>query len=228
MKIRVIGVLTTLVAITVAFIGIVFAIAAVQDYQENKGQSFIERAASIVGIGTFTQPEEVAKAKIEATNDHDVAEPDSNSSEAPEIFRFFRRSEDTEEWLDDLFDREWLDREDAFRFEDWIERLPDDSSFRGWEFSGFVPPDWLGDLVERGVMTQDQADQLKSWIDNLPDSFGDAMPRFADERDFEFESDDGRFRFRGRWHLDEPENDSSEEHKDENRFELGSDKGVSF
>lgn len=227
MKTRVIGVLTTLVAITVAFMGIVFVIAAVQDYQENKGRSFIERAASIVGIGPLMKEAEVAQA-TQGVVERDIDEADTESSDPPEIFRFFGSSEDREEMLDDLFDREWLDREDSFRFEDRIDRIPDISPFHGWEFSGFVPPDWVDGLFERGVITQDELDQLKSWIDNLPDSFSDAMPRFSDERNFEFESDDGYFRFRGRWHLDEPDNDPSEEHEDEDRFELGADKGITF
>ena len=236
MKTRVIGVVTTLAAITVVLAGIVFTIAAIQDYQANRGESFIERAASIVGIGTLKQPEQDAQVKIETTNDDDVAEPDSKSSDSPEIFRFFGRTEDNEEWLDDLFDREWLDREESFRFEDRIERMPDlprferfeELPFDSFEFERPRRTDWLGDLVERGVMTQDELNQLKSWIDNLPDSFDGVMPRFLDERNFEFESDDGHFRFRGRWRMDEPDNDSSEEHEDEDRFELGADKGISF
>ena len=112
MRTRVIGVITALVAITVAFAGIVLTIAAVQDYQENRGQSFIERAASMVGIGTLT--EEVVQVKVEVEYE-DVDEVEKRSSDAPEIFRFFGRSEDSEEWLDDLFDRERMDRDYEFR-----------------------------------------------------------------------------------------------------------------
>ena len=223
MKTRFVGVVAAFTAIVVVFATVVLTIAAIEDYQENKGQSFIERAASIVGIGTLT--EEVARVKVEV-DDEDVYElekryeVEKRSSDAPDIFRFFGRSEDGEEWLDDLLDREGLDRDYEYRFEDSL--LP------GWEFSGFVPPDWLGDLVERGVMTQEEVDQLRSWLDDLPDSFGDAMPRFSDERNFEFESDDGRFRFKGRWGFDKPDNNSSENDEDEDKYELRPNKGISF
>ena len=110
MKTRVIGVVTTLAAITVTFIGIVLTIAAIQDYQENKGESFIERAASIVGFGTLT--EEVAQVKVDAA-DEDVDESEKRSSDPSEIFRFFGRSEDNEEWFDDFFERRWLERDDS-------------------------------------------------------------------------------------------------------------------
>ena len=200
MKPRVIGVATALAAITIVFTAIVLTIATIQDYQENKGESFIERAASIVGFGTLT--EDFAEVKVEMA-DEDVAEPAKRSSDPPDIFRFFGRSEGSEE------------------------------SFDGWEFQGFVPPDLLDDLVERGVIKPEEVDQLKEWLDNLPDSFGDGKPRYSDKRSFEFDSEDGRFRFRGEWNFGEPEDDSTDEHKDDNdddddRYELGPNKGISF
>ena len=227
---RVIGVATALAAITIVFTAIVLTIAAIQDYQENKGESFIERAASIVGFGSLT--EDVAEVKVEMA-DEDVAEPEKRSSDPRDVFRFFGRSEGSEESFDDLFERRWRDRDDSYRFEDRIERLPADSPFAGWEFQGFVPPDWLNDLVERGVMKPEEVDQLKEWLNNLPDSFGDGKPRYSDKRSFEFDSEDGRFRFRGEWNFGEPEDDSTDEHKDDNdddddRYELGPNKGISF
>ena len=198
MKPRVIGVATALAAITIVFTATVLTIATIQDYQENKGESFIERAASIVGFGTLT--EDFAEVKVEMA-DEDVAEPEKRSSDPPDIFRFFGRSEDGEE------------------------------SFDGWEFQGFVPPDLLDDLVERGVMTQDEADQIQSWLENLPDSVSETMPKFLGYRSFEFDSDDGSFRFRGEWNFGEPEDDSTHEHKhdkDYDRYELGRNKGISF
>ena len=53
MKTRFVGVVAAFAAIVVVFAVVVLSIAAIEDYQENKGQSFIERAASIVGIGSF-------------------------------------------------------------------------------------------------------------------------------------------------------------------------------
>ena len=94
MKPRVIGVATALAAITIVFTAIVLTIATIQDYQENKGESFIERAASIVGFGTLT--EDFAEVKVEMA-DEDVAEPEKRSSDPPDIFRFFGRSEGSEE-----------------------------------------------------------------------------------------------------------------------------------
>ena len=134
MKPRVIGVATALAAITIVFTAIVLTIATIQDYQENKGESFIERAASIVGFGTLT--EDVAEVKVEMA-DEDVAEPEKRSSDPPDIFRFFGRSEGSEESFDDLFERRWRDRDDSYRFEDRIERLPD-SPF-GVGIPGFRP-----------------------------------------------------------------------------------------
>ena len=198
MKLRVIGVATALAAITIVFTAIVLTIATIQDYQENKGESFIERAANIVGFGTLT--EDAAEVKVEMA-DEDVAKPEKRSSDPPDIFRFFGRSDGSEE------------------------------SFDGWEFQGFVPPDLLDDLVERGVMTQDEADQIQSWLENLPDSGSETMPKFLGNRSFEFDSDDGSFRFRGEWNFGEPEDDSTDEHKDDkddDRYELGRNKGISF
>ncbi len=201
MKTRVIGVTTAIAAIAIVFIAIVFTIAAIQDYQENKGQSFIERAASIIGIGTLTEPEEATQVKIEIADD-DLADPD-----APDILRFFLESEGTEKRLDDLFDRERLDRDYEYRFEDRIERLPDLTPFEGFdelpfdrfEFEGPWRSEWIDQLVERGFMTEEDADEFRSWFEDLPKGLDEWAPDFSEDRDFEFDSDDGRFRFRWRW-----------------------------
>ncbi len=198
MKTRFVGVVAAVAAIVVVFAVVVLTIAAIQDYQENKGQSFVERAASIVGIGTLTENEEPSLYKIE------VAEPDANSSERDE---FFRRSEDTEEWLDDLFDGGWLGGEEHFDFEDRIERLPglprferfEELPFGRFDFEGPQGTDWIDQLVERGIMTEEDADQFRSWFEGLPNDFDEWAPDFSGDRDFEFDSDDGRFRFRWRW-----------------------------
>lgn len=187
---RFVGVVTAFAAIVVVFATIVLTIAAIQDYQENKGGSFIERAASIVGVGTLTENEEPSLYKIEVT------EPDAKSFARPESFRFFRRSEDTEEWLDDLFEGGWLGGEEYFEFE---ERIEEELPFGRFDFEGPWRSDWIDQLVERGFMTEEGADEFRSWFEGLPKDFDGWGPDFSGDRDFEFDSDDGRFRFRWRW-----------------------------
>ncbi len=207
MRSRTIGVVTALAAITLVFAAIVLAIAAIEDYQENRGQSFIERAASIIGVGTLTEHEQFAQVKIEVTDDENVAESGGWSSEPPEPFRFFRRSDNNEEWLDDLFDKKRFDREDLFDFKDRVERVPDFPRFEQFEefpygkFELEIPwqSDWVDNLIEKGWMTEEDADEFRSWFDDLPNEFDDRLPDFSGDRDFEFNSDDGRFRFRWRW-----------------------------
>ncbi len=196
MKTRFFGVVAASAAIVVVFAAVVLTIAAIEDYQENKGQSFIERAASIVGIGTLT--EEVVKVKVEMEYE-DVDEVEKRSSDPPEIFRFFGRSEDSEEWLDDLFDGGkggWLGGEEYFEFED---RIEEEFPFGRFDFEGPWRADWIDELVERGWMTEEDADEFRSWFDDLTSEFEERGPNFSGDRDFEFDSDDGRFRFRWRW-----------------------------
>lgn len=204
MKTRVIGVTTAIAAIAIVFIAIVFTIAAIQDYQENKGQSFIERAASIIGIGTLTEPEEAAQVKIEIVDDDDAAKPDTKPADAPDILRFFLESEGTEEWPDDLLDGGWLGPDSSFRFEDRVERLTPFERFFGipsdrFEFEDPRRAEWIDQLVERGFMTEEDADEFRSWFEDLPKGLDEWAPDFPEDREFEFDSDDGRFRFRWRW-----------------------------
>ena len=229
MKIRVVGVIAAFAAMVVVFAVIVFAVAAMQDYRENRGRSFIERAASIVGIGAFSEDDDVSRVKIEAADNDGVGELGINPTEALDMLRYLLESEVAGEMLDDLFDGEWLDGDYEYGLEDRVERLPADSLFRGGGLSGLVPSDWLGDLVERGVMTQEEADQLEWWLDDLPYSFDGLFSEFLDDRSFEFESDDGRFRFKGRWGAGDSENDSADEYEDDgDGYELRPNKGVSF
>ncbi len=212
MNTRFVGVVAAFAAIVFVFAVVVLTIAAIQDYQENNGQSFIERAAGIVGIGTLTENEEPSLYKIEIT-DSDVVEQRAKFVERDEPFQFFRRSEDPEEWLDDLFDGGWFGGEEYFEFEDRIERLPDLPRFRRFEelpfgrfdFEGRRGTEWVDQLVERGIITEEDADEFKSWFDELPNEFDDRIPDFSGDRDFEFDSDDGRFRFRWRWN--QPDDD---------------------
>ena len=198
MKTRFVGVVAAFAAIVVVFAAVVLTIAAIEDYEENKGQSFIERAASIVGIGSLTE-------EVVEVNDEDVYElekryeVEKRSSDAPEIFRFFGRTEDSEEWLDDLFEDGkggWLGGEEYFEFED---RIEEELPFGRFDFEGRWRADWIDELVERGIMTREDADEFKSWLEDLPAEFEERAPNFSDDRDFEFDSDDGRFRFRWRW-----------------------------
>ena len=193
MKTRFFGVVVAFAAIVVVFAAVVLTIAAIEDYEENKGQSFIERAASIVGFGTLTENEEPSLYKIEVT------EPDAKSFDRPESFRFFGRSENIEEWLDDLLEGGKggsLGGEEYFEFED---RIEDELPFGRFDFEGPWRADWIDELVERGWMTEEDADEFRSWFDDLPAEFEERIPNFSGDRDFEFDSDDGRFRFRWRW-----------------------------
>ena len=197
MKTRVIGVTTAIAAIAIVFIAIVFTIAAIQDYQENKGQSFIERAASIVGIGSLTETNEPTKVKIEISEED--TERYAKPSEPTDTLRPFRKYDANEGWSDRFFKRDGEERDYKYKFEDRFDKSPPEAPFDGWRFEGFIPPDWLDDLVERGIMTEEDADELKSWFDDLPQEFDEKLPGFLDDREFGFDSDDGRFRFRWRW-----------------------------
>ncbi|MXZ03684.1 MAG: hypothetical protein F4Y88_08485, partial [Chloroflexi bacterium] len=175
MKTRFVGVVAAFAAIVVVFAAVVLTIAAIEDYQENRGQSFIERAATIVGIGSLT--EEVVEVKVEVEYE-DVDEVEKRSSDPPEIFRFFGRSEDSEEWLYDLFDGGkggWLGGEEYFEFED---RIEEELPFRRFDFEGRWRADWIDELVERGWMTEEDADEFRSWFDDLPAEFDKRVPNF--------------------------------------------------
>ncbi len=196
MKSRFLGVVTALAAITIVFTAIALTIAAIQDYDANRGKSFIERAASIVGIGSLTETNEPTKVKMEISED---SERYSKPSDPGEKYRFFGRSEGKEGWSDKFFERDGEKRDYRYKFEDRFDKTPPEAPFDGWRFEGFIPPDWIDELVERGVMTEEDADELKSLFDDLPEEFDERLPGFLDDRDFEFGSDDGRYRFRWRW-----------------------------
>ena len=206
MKTRFIGVVAALGAIMLFFTVVVLTIAAVQDYQENRGRSFIERAGSIVRIGSLTEESDLDQVKI-FTSDDDVGEPDGEFEGLSDAFRFFGRSEDNEGWLGELLDGEWVEEEESFWLEDRLERLPDrgrSEGFERWRFDDFEfedpwGTDWVDELIERGWMTDEDVYEFESWLEDLPDHFEERFHDFADERDFEFDSDDGRFRFRWRW-----------------------------
>lgn len=197
MKSRFIGVVAALAAITIVFTAIVLTIAAIQDYDANRGKSFIERAASIVGIGSLTQSNEPTIVKIEISEDD--SERYAKPSEPTDKLRPFRKQDANEGWSDRFFQRDGQERDYKYEFEDRFGKYPPEAPFDRWRFEGFIPPDWLDDLVERGFMTEEDADELRSLFDDLPEEFDERLPGFLDDRDFEFDSDDGRFRFRWRW-----------------------------
>lgn len=126
--------------------------------------------------------------------------------------------EDFADRLDEWFaEREYVvpfgDEDDSegkrrFRFgRGSFREFPDDF---GWssEDSG---SDWLEELVEKGLIGPDDADQIEGWFDELPESFDFDMEGFPGDGSFEFDSDDGKFRFRGHWRTDEGEWESDED-----------------
>ena len=136
-----------------------------------------------------------------------------------ERFRFGSQSEDFGEWLEGFLERDWEDviervEEESSSEPDgrpFVERREferrfdssDDSPFGWFGFEGRSEAEWLDQLVEQGVISQEDADRIESWIDDLPDAFGEGFRGFPGGREFEFDSDDGRFRFRGQWRFGE-------------------------
>lgn len=147
-----------------------------------------------------------------------------------ERFRFGSQSEDFGEWLEGFLERDWEDVIERVEEESnsepdvrpFVERREferrfdssDDLPFGWFGFEGRSEADWLDELVEQGVMTREDADRLESWFEDLPDAFGEGLRGFPDGREFEFDSDDGRFRFRGQWRFGESD-DAEPSHSDD-------------
>ena len=93
--------------------------------------------------------------------------------------------------------------------------MPSRGKFHAGEGDGDLT-DWIDRLVEQGVMNQEDTDAIKELLeDGFPSSLEGIMPGFSDgERKFEFDSDDGRFRFRGHWKWNGWEDDDSSEDDD--------------
>ncbi len=213
MKKRVWGVLATVSIIAVAFAGTIVGVAAIQDYRENKGDSFVERVPSLIGMEKETVPSAVAKTTKE-TDEESAAELKDRRLEPPEV----SRSDDSHSFDESPFS----ERRD---FDEGLERF-DDFPFERFEFGSLDRTEWLDELVERGFMTQEDAEELKSWFNNLPESFGEGMPDFPSQRNFEFDRDDGRFRFRGHWRWSDSEDDDSSD--GEPRGNHDPNNGISF
>jgi hypothetical protein len=148
-------------------------------------------------------------------------------ADAPEIFRADRLGRDFErlesfgrapldrfrddsergfEWLEKFGERGWEKDDD---FEDLLEQLeviPEILPLDQWrekrgseenlELEPFATEGWFGELVEEGLLSEEGLERFEFWFKDLADSFERGTPG---GRDFEFESDDGRFRFRWHW-----------------------------
>ena len=142
-----------------------------------------------------------------------------NDSESPERLEWSEEfdfeglfSEDftdrLDEWFSELEDGslqdERGDTENERRF--WFGRRSfDESPGRfGWSGEG-DGAEWLDDIFEEGLLTAEGEDEIKEWLEGLPDSFEFDLEDFPGDGSFEFDSDDGRFRFRGHWRMDESE-----------------------
>ena len=167
-------------------------------------------------------------------------------------FGFGSEDHDISDWLDALVEKEMMTQEEADELQAWLSAAPDVSPFMEKEdsdrtrhfsfgrrsfgqlpFGGFEPgvspgdpSEWLDSLVENGLMTQEEADELRAWLDNLPDSFEEGMPGLPSQRSFEFDSDDGKFRFRGHWGRHGSDDDSSKQNSEES--EEGSDTDIRY
>ena len=151
-----------------------------------------------------------------------------------ERFSFGSESEDLDDWLGAFLERVWEEEEEIEGVEEksggerelrpFVERREFESRFGSFdalpfgrfEFEGGDHTDWLDELVEQGIMTREEADRLESWIEDLPDAFGEGLRGFPGEREFEFNSDDGRFRFRGHWRSGDSEEDEPSHSDDDN------------
>lgn len=180
MKRRFWGVVATISIITVAFGVAVIGLAAVQDFRLNPGDSFVERIPALLAGETETTEEQV----ISTGNQSVTQEKEfKREKEEVELKRRFDRMPKLSPYLERRDNDEWLQPFGEFPFE----RFRFDSS------------EWIDDLVEDGVMSREDADRFKSWFGSLPDSLDKGIPDFSGDKDFEFDTEDGRFRFRWSW-----------------------------
>lgn len=119
---------------------------------------------------------------------------------------YFNRNDG--EWLWEFLDEglmrndefpEWLDEMQ----EGWEGRDPRFSIERRFEFADDDAWDRLEELVEERVMD----DEFEDWLEGLP---MEGLPEFPGNGSFEFDSDDGRFSFRGEWHWSESDDYESD------------------
>ncbi len=240
-KKRLFGVMVFLSITVLVFVSGVLAVAAAQNNEDKR--TFAERVATILGIESQKVQDAMDQAKADIAAERREAFADDliengvmTEEEAEELFdnwtagsKFYGPFKWSEKWGGEgySFDKKPFGH---FRFDKEMDPDDGDGVERKHRFSFVVPSrgefhhnfgegdifDWLDDLVEDGVMSQEDADAIRGILeDGFPSSIEGIMPGLHDdERKFEFDSDDGHFRFRGRWKWDGWEDDDSSDSDD--------------
>ena len=147
--------------------------------------------------------------------------------------RRFEFESDVEEWIDEFLDEGGMKRGEL---EEWFDELRESKGERGpdfgsggwFGFDGDDPSEWLDRMVEEGVFNDADAEEFESWLEGLEDDWDGGWQRIPGERRFEFDTDDGRFRFRGEWRYGDPGDDFTDDDKDKDRYERHPKRGISF
>ena len=145
--------------------------------------------------------------------------------------------DDFEEWLEELEDS-WGEGGPRFWIERWAERdeLPGFDAGKG-EFRVFPyeggdgdVAEWLEEFLDEGLMEDGEfTDWLEEMMEDLEMEFGGEWGGIPGEHQFEFDSDDGRFRFRGEWRYGDGGGGAlDDDDKDERRYRLVPRRGISF
>ena len=112
-------------------------------------------------------------------------------------FPYEHFNRDDAEWLEKFLEKGLMKDEEL---PEWIGEMEEALEGRNprffierrFEFADDDPWEWLEELLEEGVMD----DQFEGWLEGFPK---EDLPEFPGNSSFEFDSDDGRFRFRGEW-----------------------------
>ncbi len=159
-------------------------------------------------FGAFTDNPSIENRSEWAWND---GKTDPDWMKADDEYRVFPDeyfNRDDGEWLWEFLD-EGLMRDDEFP--EWLDEMregweggdPRFSIERRFEFADDDAWDWLEELVEERVMD----DEFEGWLEGLP---MEGLPEFPGNGSFEFDSNDGRFSFRGEWHWSESDDYESD------------------
>ena len=140
---------------------------------------------------------------------------------------------DVEEWVDEFSDEGGMKHGEL---EEWFEQMEESWDKRGshfeseswFEFDGDGASEWLDRMVEKGILDDADVDELESWLEELEDDWDGGWRAIPGERRFEFDTDDGRFRFRGEWRYGEPGDDFADDDKYDDRHERFPKRGLSF